>query len=127
MSWDLSSEEVICNKLESQQTVIFAFSKKIKKLEEQLEKAESEVVLRGEHYNWLKAQNEIMSKDLDQAGNKLFIQEGKIKELEANLHGAITAMDEFVNDANDDELDTSDTLEHHAMMTRRALEKIGAK
>ena len=33
MSWDLSSEEVICNKLESQQTVIFAFSKKIKDLE----------------------------------------------------------------------------------------------
>lgn len=33
MSWDLSSEEVICNKLESQQTVIFAFSKKIKELE----------------------------------------------------------------------------------------------
>lgn len=33
MSWDLSSEEVICNKLESQQTTIFAFSKKIKDLE----------------------------------------------------------------------------------------------
>ena len=33
MSWDLSSEEAICNKLESQQTVIFAFSKKIKELE----------------------------------------------------------------------------------------------
>lgn len=33
MSWDLSSEEVICNKLESQQTTIFAFSKKIKSLE----------------------------------------------------------------------------------------------
>jgi hypothetical protein len=33
MSWDLSSEEVICNKLESQQTTVFAFSKKIKELE----------------------------------------------------------------------------------------------
>jgi hypothetical protein len=81
-------------------------------------------VERDEMVKKLKAQNEIMSKDLDQCGNELFSQEGKIKELEANLQGAITAMDEFVNDANDDELDTSDTLEHHAMMTRRALEKI---
>jgi len=37
MSWDLSSEEVITAKLESQQTVIFAFSKKIKELEKELE------------------------------------------------------------------------------------------
>ena len=37
MSWDLSSEEVICAKLESQQTVIFAFSRKIKELEKELE------------------------------------------------------------------------------------------
>jgi hypothetical protein len=33
MSWDLSSEEVICEKLENQQRTIFAFSKKIKELE----------------------------------------------------------------------------------------------
>lgn len=37
MSWDLSSEEVICAKLESQQTVIFVFSRKIKELEKELE------------------------------------------------------------------------------------------
>jgi len=35
MSWDLSSEEVICAKLESQQTTIFGFSKMIKMLEKE--------------------------------------------------------------------------------------------
>lgn len=33
MSWDLSSEEVICDKLESQQRTIEAFSRKIKEQE----------------------------------------------------------------------------------------------
>ena len=37
MSWDLSSEEVIVDKLENQQRTIFAFSKKIKGLEEKLD------------------------------------------------------------------------------------------
>jgi hypothetical protein len=36
MSWDFSSEEVIVDKLESQQRVIFAFTKKIKDLEAKL-------------------------------------------------------------------------------------------
>jgi hypothetical protein len=35
MSWDLSSEEVICAKLESQQATIFGFSKMIKILEKE--------------------------------------------------------------------------------------------
>ena len=42
MSWDLSSEEIICAKLESQQTTIFAFSKKIKILEK-----ENKIMLKG--------------------------------------------------------------------------------
>lgn len=41
MSWDLSSEEVICDKLESQQTVILAFSKKIIMLEHELKYAKA--------------------------------------------------------------------------------------
>ncbi len=41
MSWDFSSEEVIVEKLESQQRTIFAFSKKIKELEEKLAAFES--------------------------------------------------------------------------------------
>lgn len=44
MSWYLSSEEMICNKLESQQTVIFAFSKKIKELEANLDKMTTHLV-----------------------------------------------------------------------------------
>lgn len=36
MSWDLSSEDVICDKLESQQRTIEMFSRKIKELEAKL-------------------------------------------------------------------------------------------
>jgi hypothetical protein len=39
MSWDLSSEEVICSKLENQQRTIEMFSRKIKALEEKLKVA----------------------------------------------------------------------------------------
>lgn len=59
MSWDLSSEEIICNKLESQQTVIFAFSKKIKELEaknaefeKKLEIARKALEFYGKEGNW---------------------------------------------------------------------------
>jgi hypothetical protein len=40
----------------------------------------------------LETQNKIMSNDLDGAGNELFIQEGKIKELEAKLKVAVEAL-----------------------------------
>lgn len=69
---------------------------------------------------------EIIECELDTLYTERDLYFSQVKELEAKLGLAITAMDEFVNDANDDELDTSDTLEHHAMMTRRALEKIKA-
>jgi hypothetical protein len=38
MSWDLSNEEVICEKLESQHRIILMFTKKIKKLEDENKK-----------------------------------------------------------------------------------------
>ena len=41
MSWDFSSEEVIVEKLESQQRTIFAFSKKIKDLEAKLSQSQA--------------------------------------------------------------------------------------
>jgi hypothetical protein len=50
MSWDLSSEEVICEKLENQQRTIFAFSKKIKELEAKLKVAVGALELIAEEY-----------------------------------------------------------------------------
>jgi hypothetical protein len=43
MSWDLSSEEVICSQLESQQRIIEAFSKKIIKLQKENEQLKASV------------------------------------------------------------------------------------
>jgi hypothetical protein len=66
----------------------------------------------------LEAQNEIMSNDLDQAGNELFIQEGKIKELEAKLRVAVEALELITKIAY--HLDYKD----HKMLARETLEKI---
>ena len=40
MSWDLSSEEAVVNKLEAQQKTLFAFAKKIKELEKKIRELE---------------------------------------------------------------------------------------
>ena len=75
MSWDLSSEEVICSKLESQQTTIFAFSKKIKDLETKNDELEKKF------------------KEAFEAGQASAIP--RMRELEKKLEIAVTCLKEL--------------------------------
>jgi len=76
----------------------------------------------------LKAQNEIMSDDLDKAGNDLFLQEGKIKELEEKLKVAVEALEYYQKHSDDEDNDYFCIYDSGMFITRRkaneALEKI---
>ena len=67
MSWDLSSEEVITNKLESQQKTIFVFTKKIKQLEEQIIELKKKVQMNihNSAFNGLMSENKELKEALD--------------------------------------------------------------